>query len=616
MSETPRSIPARLALGLGLITKAQYQEAMATWQAHPDLDAGVLLLENRAIDREALEILRQLIGSSKGVPDRDKLRTLIGGKVRDVVAAAPPPVPAAPPAPKNPWVEGALVLGRYQVVRSLGKGSMGEVIMAFDKFLNRQVAIKAPHAKLASKPAAIEALRSEVALAHAVNHPNIARTFDLGEAGGLPFVSMEFIEGCTLQQELDRRGGKLAEPRVREIAHYLCAALEAAHANGVVHRDLKPANVMLTTAPRHVIVMDFGIAAATEQPSATMSPSASGGWQKSSLAGTPAYMAPEQWRGEPSDARTDIYQLGVLLFRLLAGKLPFEGTVAELRTLHSDAVPPALRTAAPEASMAMAALVERLLAKSPAARPTSMGEVARALEPFPILRLALHTAASIAAAGIVLLAIGWTMLSLTRAAVLAGLRPATARLADIAARGISPADLGKARSEADLDSPEFQRVHAYLTALKRDNPEVKFLYTLRQLGGDGKWEFAVDADPRDQDKDGDGVIADDEKGSPPGLPYDGTAFPAMDKTLRAGKAQADLDFAWDDWGFLLSGYAPIVDPASGERYIVGVDVGNEAIERFKAWTALLFLVLWVATSALAARYWWLYFGGRRATRTS
>ncbi len=197
------------------------------------------------------------------------------------------------------------VLGnRYQIRSRLGGGGMGEVWRAFDLKLRVDVALKALHPRLLENERALETLRQEVRTAREVVSPNVCRVFQLEEVEGRELVSMEYVDGQTLTEVLRERS-PLELDEAREIAAQFLAGLEAIHDAGLVHRDIKPENVMLTRAGR-VVVMDFGIAKAL----------ATGDAQ--TVAGTPAYMSPEQSRGEPLDARADVFSAGIALAEMVA----------------------------------------------------------------------------------------------------------------------------------------------------------------------------------------------------------------------------------------------------------------------------------------------------------
>jgi len=209
---------------------------------------------------------------------------------------------------------GVTLGGRYRIESVLGKGGMGAVYRATDIELDRDVAIKVIRPELAEDPRALQRFKQEIILAREVTHRNVVRIFDLGQADGIKFISMEYIDGKDLHAILGERGALPVEEAVG-IIEQVCLALDAAHQEGVVHRDLKPHNVMIDSAGR-VVVMDFGIARSVELSGMTAT---------GSLLGTPDYMSPEQVKGEPVDARSDLFALGIIFYQLLTGELPYVG---------------------------------------------------------------------------------------------------------------------------------------------------------------------------------------------------------------------------------------------------------------------------------------------------
>ncbi len=211
------------------------------------------------------------------------------------------------------------VLGtRYEIIKLLGQGGMGAVYKARDLELDRFLALKVIRPELAAHPDILHRFKQELILARQVTHKNVIRIFDLGEADGIKFITMEFIEGQDLKHIVDEQGKPKFEESVR-IMEQVCLALEAAHAEGVVHRDLKPQNIMVDKAGR-ISVMDFGIARSTELGGMT---------QTGVLLGTPDYMSPEQVMGEHVDARSDLFTLGVIFYQLLTGDMPYKAETAQ-----------------------------------------------------------------------------------------------------------------------------------------------------------------------------------------------------------------------------------------------------------------------------------------------
>jgi eukaryotic-like serine/threonine-protein kinase len=233
---------------------------------------------------------------------------------------------------------GQTLANRYDILDLVATGGMGAVYRARDRELDEIVALKVIRRELASLPSMTERFRHEVKLARRVTHVNVARTFELGTANGLMYCTMELVEGQSLARRIAQQG-RLAIGEAVMIARAVCDGLRAAHAAGVIHRDIKPDNVLIANDGR-VVVADFGVAAAGVSP-------------EGELSGTPAYMAPEQARGEPATAASDVYAVGVMLFEMLTGRPPFGGTLVEVLeakascervTTTSHDVPPALAT--------------------------------------------------------------------------------------------------------------------------------------------------------------------------------------------------------------------------------------------------------------------------------
>ena len=217
-------------------------------------------------------------------------------------------------------------LGHYRIVRRLGGGGMGEVFLAEDTQLGRRVAVKILPHRLTADSTLVARFRQEARAASALNHTNIVTIYEVGESGGTHFIATEYVEGVTLRERMSRTALTVGE--VLDVATQIAAALSKAHNAGVVHRDIKPENVMLDEEG-HAKVLDFGIAKLVEQTrdSATEAPTAlKVETSPGSVMGTAHYMSPEQTRAlRDVDARTDVWSLGVVVYEMLAGRLPFEG---------------------------------------------------------------------------------------------------------------------------------------------------------------------------------------------------------------------------------------------------------------------------------------------------
>jgi Protein kinase domain len=206
---------------------------------------------------------------------------------------------------------------RYQVLKELGRGGMGIVFQAHDKQLNEQVALKIISPMLSTDPESLERLKREVSSARRIAHPNIIRIFDIGESNGLHFVSMEFFPGQNLKEYIRNRGA-LSLLQGSHIVFQICEGLEAAHRQRIIHRDLKSPNILIGPTG-NVKIIDFGLARATYMEGMTAT---------GLILGTPEYMSPEQVSGKRTDERTDIYSLGIMLYEIFTGKLPFRGESA------------------------------------------------------------------------------------------------------------------------------------------------------------------------------------------------------------------------------------------------------------------------------------------------
>jgi serine/threonine protein kinase len=274
-------------------------------------------------------------------------------------------------------------LGSYQILGPLGAGGMGEVYRARDTRLGRDVAVKLLPAELASDPERLARLEREARTVASLNHPGIVTLHSIEDEGGIRFLTMELVEGQSLDRQL--MPGGLPVARVLDVAIPLADALSAAHWKGIVHRDLKPANVMLTSDGR-LKVLDFGLAKAgsldvkphragtldaSQAETAAASLTSAG-----SVMGTAPYMAPEQIRGEAVDARTDLFALGIVLYELASGRRPFTGpTFADLASAILRDEPAPLSAVRADVPREFERIVMRCLEKDPDDRFASAHDV-------------------------------------------------------------------------------------------------------------------------------------------------------------------------------------------------------------------------------------------------
>jgi eukaryotic-like serine/threonine-protein kinase len=283
---------------------------------------------------------------------------------------------AAPTEPLDPWL-GRVVDGRYRVLGRIGAGGMGVVYRVEHLHLGKVAAMKVLAPETAEKPEMLRRFRVEAQAVSRLNHPNIVQTFDFGQADGAFYLVMEYVRGDDLAALL-RRDGAWSFERAAKLFIQVCSGLTDAHDAGIVHRDLKPENLMVVKrrdGNEHVKVLDFGLAKLRERTDGA------GVSSQGQVLGTPYYMSPEQVRGEPLDARADVYSLGATLYRVLTGEPPFDapspmGVLA--KHITDDVVPP--RKRAPMLPPDADRIVLRAMAKSPRDRFASAAEVQAELE--------------------------------------------------------------------------------------------------------------------------------------------------------------------------------------------------------------------------------------------
>jgi len=278
------------------------------------------------------------------------------------VGSRPTPAPATG---AGRFAPGSIIASRYRLVALLGRGGMGEVYRADDLTLEQPVALKFLPDGVAADAARLAQFHGELRVARQVSHKNVCRLYDLGDADGRRFLTMEYVDGEDLAALL-RRIGRFPPDKAIDVARQLCAGVAAAHARGVIHRDLKPANVMLD-GDGNVRITDFGIATAAGEGGAAP-------------AGTPQYMAPELLAGHPATIQSDIYALGLILFEIFTGRRAYEAaTIAGIKQLHDTGVLPTPSAIVPDLDPVVERVIQRCLARDPAQRPASALTVAVAL---------------------------------------------------------------------------------------------------------------------------------------------------------------------------------------------------------------------------------------------
>ena len=287
-----------------------------------------------------------------------------------------PPLPTMATPPDSSWQ--GILLGRFRLLEILGEGGQGIVYRALDTADGSTVAVKTLRPELASQPEVLRRFRKESRMLAQINNPNVVNLLEHNEDGGVGYLVMEYVTGQNLENYIKTRD-RIDEPTALRIAADIARALENAHACGIVHRDVKPANILLIESPENafpkVKLSDFGLARnLVDSESMAMT-------DPGSVLGTPFYMAPEQCTGRPVDSRTDVYSLGITLFHMLAGRVPFRAESREqLFSMHCHEPPPSIRKLSPEISAGVGRVIERALAKAPDDRYPDASAFLRDLE--------------------------------------------------------------------------------------------------------------------------------------------------------------------------------------------------------------------------------------------
>ncbi len=317
-----------------------------------------------------------LDGSAAAAPARAKVPQVAAGLI------TPPPEATSQGAAGGPvsisfYTPTALAPGsslgsRYRIERLLGEGGMGAVYEAHDQELNRTVALKVVRPELASSEQTMQRFKQELLLASKISHKNILRIHDLGDVNGIKFITMAFVKGSDLAGLMEREG-RLPFERALKFTYQLCAALEAAHHEGVVHRDLKPQNILIDSAD-NIYVSDFGLAKSLEAAASMMT-------RTGQILGTPRYMSPEQVAATDVDSRSDLYSLGLILYEMFTGELPFRGDSAmQLMYQRVTERPADPRSVRPDLPDYIARVILKCLEKDPAKRYQSAREILNDLQ--------------------------------------------------------------------------------------------------------------------------------------------------------------------------------------------------------------------------------------------
>ena len=274
---------------------------------------------------------------------------------------------------------GTMFANRYKVLETLGKGGMGVVFRAKDNQLDEVVALKTLRSDVLSQdPTLLQRFKLEIKLARKITHKNVLRTHDFGEFAGTPYISMEYLEGVTLK-DLQKRKGALPLGVGLQIAKQMCHGLAAAHAQGVIHRDIKPQNMLIIPETGDLKIMDFGIATVSNVKDESR-PQDSAITGAGVVLGTPDYLPPELGRGEQADFRSDIYCMGVVLFELFCGRLPFPGeSPLQIVVAHMQNAPPRPRSIKPGLPPDLEAVILKCLEKDRDKRFQTVEDLTEAL---------------------------------------------------------------------------------------------------------------------------------------------------------------------------------------------------------------------------------------------
>ena len=267
--------------------------------------------------------------------------------------------------PKEELTTGSTFAGRYQIIEELGKGGMGKVYKAVDTEIKEKIALKLVKPEIASDQKTIDRFRNELKVARQISHKNVCRMYDLNKAGGSYFITMEYVPGGDLKRFI-RRSQQLSLGTAVSIAKQICEGLAEAHRLGVVHRDLKPNNIMIDDIG-NVRIMDFGIARSLETKGLT---------GKGLIIGTPEYMSPEQAEAKEVDRRSDIYSLGVIIYEMATGTLPFKGeTALSIAMKHKGKMPKDPREVNPQISEELSRLILKCMEKEKEGRYQAADEI-------------------------------------------------------------------------------------------------------------------------------------------------------------------------------------------------------------------------------------------------
>ena len=393
-------------------------------------------------------------------------------------------------------IPGTVLGSRYEIVGILGQGGMGRVYKARDRELDKLIALKTIRLDTAEGPEALARFKQELLLARKVTHKNVVRIFDLGEADGIKFFTMEYLEGESLKA-LIRRRGALPVSEVVPLARQILGALEEAHTQGIVHRDLKPQNVMVAAGTGTAHLMDFGIARATDGTTMTAT---------GAIVGTPDYMSPEQVKGERSGMASDVFSFGVILYEMLTGELPYQADTpmskVMMRLSHR---PRSVREVQAQIPKYLERVVTRCLEIDPQLRYQRAGDVLADLEREDSSSLTLHVSHRLKRRRQTIVAFGLLAVAAAVAAWWLALRPRAEPAAAAAApalpgpvRTLAILPLTNAAASAELDWMREGLADMLVTELAQSRyvrpvPSERVLRVLKDIGAEAQTRFDASA---------------------------------------------------------------------------------------------------------------------------
>lgn len=377
------------------VTRPVQRLVEATRQVAEGQYSGKIAVVSRDEIGELAAAFQRMLKELKDKQDLVEFLSMGGATVALAATQSTPPGRPSRPAPALTGVleMGQLLDGRYEIKKVLGAGGMGTVYRAFDHQLEEVVAVKTlkPEA-VAQDSKSLERFKEEIRLARRITHRNVVRTHDLGEVGGMYYITMELVEGTSLK-DLIRKRGRLPIGVTLTVGKQLCRALEVAHEAGVIHRDIKPQN-MVVDPGGFLKVMDFGIARRTEGHKM----GEEGLTAVGTTIGTPEYMAPEQLLGQDLDPRADLYATGAVLFECVTGRNVFLApNVMAMMAKHLEEAPEDPRNLNPEVPTALSQIILKALAKQREQRWSSAAELLRALEEVRLDETTAQTRAAVAA---------------------------------------------------------------------------------------------------------------------------------------------------------------------------------------------------------------------------